>query len=99
MNLKIIEQPKKEFLVSSKLHSVFFEYFGKVIYDGIWVGNTDEGYYALLKPVELYQYDIDLHRITIREPTRICDRPFAVEDLNEVAVPPHSVVRICLERK
>lgn len=38
MKYKIIEKPKKEFQISSKLHSVFFEYFGRVIYDGIWVG-------------------------------------------------------------
>ena len=30
---------------------------------------TDEGYYALLDLLERYQYDIDLHRVTIREHT------------------------------
>ena len=30
---------------------------------------TDEGYYALLDLLERYQYDIDLHRITIKEHT------------------------------
>ena len=38
MNYKIIPAAKKDFLVSKYIHSVFFEYFGRVIYDGIWVG-------------------------------------------------------------
>lgn len=38
MNYRIIEKPNKCFYVSSKLHSVFFEYMDYVIYDGIWVG-------------------------------------------------------------
>lgn len=42
MNFKVIEAPKKDFLVSRGIHSVFFEYFGKVIYDGIWVGKDSE---------------------------------------------------------
>ena len=39
---------------------------------------SDEAYYALLDLLERYQYDIDLHRVTIREhtnpkyPTKIC---------------------------
>ena len=47
MQYKIIPQSRKEYLVSKYIHSVFFEYFGRVIYDGIWVGkdsnipNTD----------------------------------------------------------
>ncbi len=42
-----IKGKKENFRVSKYIHSVFFEYFGKVIYDGIWVGkessipNTD----------------------------------------------------------
>lgn len=31
---------------------------------------TDDGYYALLDLLERYQYDIDLHRVTIREHTK-----------------------------
>lgn len=42
MNIKIAEKIKKEFQVSPKIHSVFFEYFGKTIYDGIWVGKDSE---------------------------------------------------------
>lgn len=38
MNYNIVATPKKDFLVSPKLHSVFFEYMSYVIYDGIWVG-------------------------------------------------------------
>ncbi|MBE6691414.1 MAG: hypothetical protein E7590_09095 [Ruminococcaceae bacterium] len=42
MRYKIIETPKKKYRISKKLHSVFFEYFGRVIYDGIWVGKDSE---------------------------------------------------------
>ena len=42
MNYKIIVSPQKDKLVSKHLHSVFFEYFGKVIYDGIWVGKDSK---------------------------------------------------------
>lgn len=42
MNYKIVERPKKEYQITSKLHSVFFEYFGHVIYDGIWVGKDSD---------------------------------------------------------
>jgi len=38
MNYKIVTEKMKEHLVSKHIHSVFFEYFGRVIYDGIWVG-------------------------------------------------------------
>ena len=38
MKYCIIPMPKKDYRISPKLHSVFFEYFGKVIYDGIYVG-------------------------------------------------------------
>ena len=42
MQYKIIPQPRKEYLVSRYIHSVFFEYFGRVIYDGIWVGRDSD---------------------------------------------------------
>ena len=42
MKYKIIEKPKQEFRISPKIHSVFFEYFGRVIYDGIWVGRDSK---------------------------------------------------------
>ena len=42
MKYNIIELPKKEYRISPKLHSVFFEFFGRVIYDGIWVGRDSE---------------------------------------------------------
>ncbi len=42
MDFRIIEAPRKTHQVTSKLHSVFFEYFGHVIYDGIWVGKDSE---------------------------------------------------------
>jgi len=38
MRYKIIPQKREAFHVSPYIHSVFFEYFGHVIYDGIWVG-------------------------------------------------------------
>lgn len=38
MNYSIITIPKEDYHISRKIHSVFFEYFGKVIYDGIFVG-------------------------------------------------------------
>ena len=38
MQYKIVEKINKNFKISKKIHSVFFEYFGRVIYDGIWVG-------------------------------------------------------------
>ena len=47
MKYHVIAKPDKEKRVDRHLHSVFFEYFGRVIYDGIWVGrdsaipNTD----------------------------------------------------------
>ena len=47
MKYRLIDRPDKEKRVDRHLHSVFFEYFGRVIYDGIWVGkdspipNTD----------------------------------------------------------
>jgi len=47
MEYGISPEKKEKFFVSKTIHSVFFEYFGKVIYDGIWVGkdsgipNTD----------------------------------------------------------
>ncbi len=42
--MKYIINPKKKnnYLVSKKIHSVFFEFFGRVIYDGIWVGRDSE---------------------------------------------------------
>ena len=42
MNYNIIPIPKKNYHISSKLHSVFFEYFGNVIYDGIFVGKDSD---------------------------------------------------------
>ena len=42
MQYKIIPSKRKDFHVSKYIHSVFFEYFGKVIYDGIWVGKDSE---------------------------------------------------------
>ena len=33
---------KEEYKVSKYIHSVFFEYLGKVIYDGIWVGKDSQ---------------------------------------------------------
>ncbi|MBE6749844.1 MAG: hypothetical protein E7560_01600 [Ruminococcaceae bacterium] len=42
MKYKIIPKRKENHIVSKYLHSVFFEYFGKVIYDGIWVGKDSE---------------------------------------------------------
>ena len=42
MQYKIIPEKKDAFLVSKYIHSVFFEYFGHVIYDGIWVGRDSE---------------------------------------------------------
>ncbi len=38
MNLHLIPEPRKTHFISRRLHSVFFEYFGHAIYDGIWVG-------------------------------------------------------------
>ena len=38
MNYKIIPEKIKTHQISKYIHSVFFEYFGNVIYDGIWVG-------------------------------------------------------------
>ena len=42
MQYKIIPSKKEDYKVSKYIHSVFFEYFGKVIYDGIWVGKDSE---------------------------------------------------------
>ena len=38
MQYKIIPKKQDAFRISPYIHSVFFEYFGHVIYDGIWVG-------------------------------------------------------------
>lgn len=38
MNYKIVAEKMEKYRVSKYIHSVFFEYFGRVIYDGIWVG-------------------------------------------------------------
>ena len=38
MKYNIVEKTDKRFKISRHIHSVFFEYFGTVIYDGIWVG-------------------------------------------------------------
>ena len=38
MEYKIYSKKKDGYKVSKYIHSVFFEYFGNVIYDGIWVG-------------------------------------------------------------
>ncbi|MBP5638493.1 MAG: hypothetical protein J6X55_03380 [Victivallales bacterium] len=38
MKLHLISAPDKAHSISNYIHSVFFEYFGHVIYDGIWVG-------------------------------------------------------------
>ncbi|HBF86695.1 MAG TPA: hypothetical protein DDW54_03340 [Clostridiales bacterium] len=42
MKYKLFENLKKEWKVDKKIHSVFFEYFGEVIYDGIWVGKDSD---------------------------------------------------------
>ena len=42
MNYKIKRTPKQNYKISPKIHSVFFEYFGNVIYDGIWVGKDSD---------------------------------------------------------
>ena len=42
MKYKIITTKKEKYHVSKYIHSVFFEYFGKVIYDGIWVGKDSD---------------------------------------------------------
>lgn len=39
---RLFAQPNPAFSLSPYLHSVFFEYFGRVIYDGIWVGKDSE---------------------------------------------------------
>ncbi len=47
MRYHVIARPDESKRIDRHLHSVFFEYFGRVIYDGIWVGkdsaipNTD----------------------------------------------------------
>lgn len=41
MKYKIVLKRKDDYFVSKYIHSVFFEYFGKVIYDGIWVGKDN----------------------------------------------------------
>ena len=38
MKYNIVPTKRADYYVSKYIHSVFFEYFGKVIYDGIWVG-------------------------------------------------------------
>ena len=38
MKIKIVATKKENSIISRHIHSVFFEYFGHVIYDGIWVG-------------------------------------------------------------
>ena len=38
MKYNIVATKRADYYVSKYIHSVFFEYFGKVIYDGIWVG-------------------------------------------------------------
>lgn len=42
MKYNIIEKIDEKYRVSKHIHSVFFEYFGKVIYNGIWVGKDSE---------------------------------------------------------
>lgn len=42
MNYRIISKKNDEYYVSKFIHSVFFEYFGKTIYDGIWVGKDSD---------------------------------------------------------
>ena len=42
MKYNIIPTKKEDYFVSKYIHSVFFEYFGKVIYDGIWVGKDSK---------------------------------------------------------
>ena len=42
MDYTITAKKKNDYLVSKYIHSVFFEYFGKVIYEGIWVGKDSE---------------------------------------------------------
>lgn len=42
MNYKIIPEKIESHRISKNIHSVFFEYFGKAIYDGIWVGRDSE---------------------------------------------------------
>lgn len=38
MKYKAIPKINENYRIDKKIHSVFFEYFGRVIYDGIWVG-------------------------------------------------------------
>ncbi|MBQ7650971.1 MAG: hypothetical protein IJS15_08425, partial [Victivallales bacterium] len=42
MNIKLVPLKREAFHISRFIHSVFFEYFGRVIYDGIWVGKDSE---------------------------------------------------------
>ncbi len=42
MRYKIVEKINDKFKISKMIHSVFFEYFGHVIYDGIWVGKDSD---------------------------------------------------------
>ncbi len=42
MKIKIIPRFKENFKISKYIHSTFFEYFGKTIYDGIWVGENSD---------------------------------------------------------
>ena len=38
MKYIIVPEKKPDFKISKFIHSVFFEYFGKVIFDVLWVG-------------------------------------------------------------
>ena len=38
MKYKAVPKINESYRIDKKIHSVFFEYFGRVIYDGIWVG-------------------------------------------------------------
>jgi alpha-N-arabinofuranosidase len=42
MQYNVVEKINEKYRVSKHLHSVFFEFFGHVIYDGIWVGKNSD---------------------------------------------------------
>jgi len=42
MQYNIVLKPKNDYRVSKNIHSTFFEYFGHVVYDGIWVGEDSD---------------------------------------------------------
>ena len=42
MQYHLIPKKKDNYFISKNIHSVFFEFFGRTIYDGIWVGKDSE---------------------------------------------------------